>query len=65
MRKKLLVVLGVVLVLILAIFCIPAGIVLAKAGIDGFQAYIKALEFGLAGLREFFNFIIQLFNASF
>jgi len=36
--------------------------VLAVRGIDSWQAYLKALEYGLAGLREYFSFIVELFK---
>ena len=50
------------LAIILGLVFIPSGIVLAKYGIGGLQAYEKALEYGLKGLAEFFEFIIELFK---
>lgn len=45
-----------------AVLGIPLAVVYAQEGIDGFQAYVKALEFGLLGLGEYFGFIIELFE---
>jgi len=38
--------------------------VLAANGIDGFEAYVEALEYGLSGLVEYFDFIVKLFKAA-
>jgi len=58
MKKKLLIAVSIALGIIL----IFNGIVLAKVGIDGYQAYIQALEYGLKGLTAYFSFIIDLFR---
>ena len=58
MKKKLLIIGGV----IVDAFVIPSGIVLAVVGIDNFQAYLRALEYGLLGLAEYFDFILDLFK---
>ena len=58
MKKKLLIALGIALGLML----ILNGVILAKVGIDGYQAYIQALEYGLKGLTAYFSFIVDLFK---
>ena len=59
MKKKLAIIGSVVVVAALAI---PSGVVLAKHGIDGFDAYLEALEYGLLGLERYFEFIVDLFR---
>lgn len=48
--------------MVAATFAIPSGIVLATNGVDGFQAFVQALEYGLSGLGRYFEFIIDLFK---
>lgn len=58
MKKKLAIIGGIVP----ATLAIPSGIVLAQQGIEGFEAFIQALEYGLRGLEEYFEFIADLFK---
>ena len=37
---------------------------LANTGIEGFDAFVQALESGLQGLEEYFKFIIELFKVA-
>ncbi len=60
MRKKV----WIPIVSVLGLVFIPSAIVLAKSGIDGLEAYEKALEYGLDGLVEYFKFIIELFKVA-
>ena len=57
MKKKLL-----VPITVLGLILIPNGIILAQQGIDGYQAYLKALEYALLGLKEYFACIIEIFK---
>lgn len=58
MVKKRLIIIGSIVGAVL----IPNGVVLAKTGVDGWEAFVKALEYGLLGLGEYFEFVIDLFN---
>lgn len=58
MKKKLLIIGGIVA----AALVIPSGIVLAQLGGKGFDAFVQALEYGLLGLVEYFEFIVDLFK---
>ena len=50
---------------VLVVFVMLSGVhVLAASGVDAWQAYQKALQAGLQGLKEYFNFIIELFKAA-
>jgi hypothetical protein len=56
---------GKVLLVLTAVSVIAvAGAVVYAAGSDPekFQYFVKALEYGLKGLKEYFNFIIELFK---
>jgi len=56
--KKLLLAIPISIGVILGI---PAT-VYAIEGIDNFQAYLEALEYGLLGLIEYFGFVLRLFE---
>lgn len=60
MKKKMAIISGCVIATMLAV---PSGIVLANHGVEGLDAYIKALEYGLLGLEKYFEFIVDLFKA--
>ena len=54
-----------ILVIILAVTSIvwmPALVFAVRDEVDKLQYYIKALEYLLAGLREYFNSVIALFK---
>jgi len=50
LKKKLLIIGGV----LAATLAIPSGVVLATNGVDGFQAFVEALKYGLKGLGRVF-----------
>lgn len=41
---------------------VPGAIAVANGTPELFQYYIKALEYGLKGLSEYFKFIVELFK---
>ena len=58
MKKKLLIIGSIVAVAL----AIPSGIVWAQLGAEGFDAFVQALEYGLRGLEEYFESIVDLFK---
>jgi len=56
--RKLLLVVGVISVVAVA------GVVVYAAGSnpEKLEYFVKALEYGLKGLKEYFNFIVELFK---
>jgi hypothetical protein len=59
--RRLLVLLIVVLA-VTAVVWMPAVVFAVRDEMDKFQYYLKALEYLLAGLREYFNAVIELFK---
>jgi len=56
---------GVGILLALLFLTLLSGVhVLAASGVDAWQAYEKALWYGLQGLKEYFQFIIELFKVA-
>jgi len=64
MRRNRAVLVAVILGLFALFIVLPAGVALAEGNPQMFDYYIKALEYGLKGLQEYFNFIIELFKVA-
>ncbi|RLE87273.1 MAG: hypothetical protein DRJ67_05140 [Thermoprotei archaeon] len=47
-----------------SIIWVPALALAATGQVDKFNYYVKALEYGLKGLIEYFNFIVELFKVA-
>jgi len=62
MRKSRAVLICLILGFFALFIVLPAGVALAEGNPQMFDYYIKALEYGLKGLQEYFNFIIELFK---
>jgi len=53
----------VIILAVLGMFIgVPSTLALAKGVPELFEYYVKALEYGLKGLSEYFKFIIDLFK---
>ena len=61
--RKLIVVVAVVL-LLTSVLWFPAIALAVTDNYDKFEYYLKALEYGLKGLQEYFKFIIELYKIS-
>ena len=48
---------------ILSCMLLFPAVVLAASNVDNLQAYIKAQEVALQGLKAFFDFLLDLFKA--
>jgi len=59
-----LVVLGIIALLLTSVIWVPALVFAASGQPEKFQYYVKALEYGLKGLQQYFQFIIELFKAA-
>ena len=64
MRRRTAVILGLVLLACTIFLFAPATVALAEGHPEVFNYYLKALEYGLKGLQEYFNFIIELFKTA-
>ncbi len=64
MRRSKLVAIALVVALLTSIIWVPALTLAATGQIDKFNYYVKALEYGLKGLIEYFKFIIELFKVA-
>jgi hypothetical protein len=61
MRKLL--ALGLVLLVLVAVFIfIPFAVAYSIGHPERFEYYVKALEYGLLGLKEYFKFVLDLFK---
>jgi len=54
----------IVLATLALLIGIPATVAIATGSPENFQYYIKALEYGLKGLAEYFRFVIELFKVA-
>lgn len=56
--------LAIAVLIITSIIWLPAITFALTDNYDKFQYYVKALEYGLKGLVEYFKFIIELFKVA-
>jgi len=64
MKRRTAVILGLALIICALFLLAPATVALAEGHPEVFNYYLKALEYGLKGLQEYFNFIIELFKTA-
>ncbi len=51
-----------ILAMLFLILGVPAIVLASKGNLDDYTAYIKALEYGLEGLKAYFEFIKDMFT---
>ena len=56
--RKVLIAVGIAVGIFLAV----NGVVLAAAGIDGYQAFLDTQQAALKGLKAYFDFLLDLFK---
>jgi len=61
MSKKMLVIV-VVLTILIALVGVPVMVTVAQGRPEKLEAFVKALEFALRGLQEYFKAIIELYK---
>jgi len=55
---------GIITAINVAVIGVPVTVALASGQPEKIEFYIKALHYGLQGLKSYFDFIVELFKAA-